>query len=234
MAYVWCNECKTFKNGGKEHDSHELVTLGESTGATIQCLDDLIQIGQDRLAEMQSDLENARRVDGEINDTREKFKNTLLTRIEKIVKDLRVALDEHSMELLGDVERNVADMSTKAQTVIRTSRMKLDTANAFLRKAAVTLPNDDGKFDDNQLKEVYNHFQALEKVNKQPKPDVKSVNVNIKFPNTMKMKLQCRQLSKQIIGEIEDSKRPGLLNAQRPSVDVASLDDFSTLDMGKH
>lgn len=216
------------------HDSHDLMTLGKGASSTIQCLDELIQYGQDSIAEMQSEVENARRVEGEIQATREKFKTTLLTRIEKIVKDVRVALDEQGTQLLTDADRKVENMATNAQMVIRTSRMKLDTANAFLRKAAVTLPNDDdGTFDDAQLKEVYNHFQALEKIQRQPKPNVKPVSVNIRFPNTMKMKTQCRQLSKQIIGEIEDTKRPSLLNAQRPSIDVLSLDEFAESDLKK-
>lgn len=230
MIYQWCPECKTFVEDHNDdiHKDHDgKITLGKSVSSTIQCLDDLIQIGQDGLTNIQSELDNARRVDNEIQQLREKFKSTLSTRIEKIVKDLRVALDECCMELLDDVDRNVAEMSKNAQTVIQKSRMKLDTANAFLRKAAVTLPNDDdGSFANNQLKDVYNHFQSLEKIQQQPKIEVQSVNVNLKFPNTMKIKSQCNEFAKQIIGEIEDTKRPGLLNSQRPSIEVSSLYEF--------
>lgn len=228
MVYQWCNDCHTFQDTTNSHNGHSVVTLGENTASTIQCLDDLIQYGQDSISNIQADVENARRVDEEIASTKEKFRATLMKRIEAIVKDVRVALDEHSTQLLVDVERKVEQTAENAKTVIRTSGMKLDTANAFLCKAAVTLPNDDdGTFDENQLKEVYNHFRTLEKINRQPKPNVKSVNVNMKFPNTMKMKTQCRELSKKLVGEIENTDKPSLLNAQAPSIDVLSLDDFN-------
>ena len=203
-----------------------MVTLGEDVNSTIDAFDDIIQYGQDTISGLQNDVQNARNVANEIQAMRNTFKNTLLTRIEKIVRDVRVALDDQSMVLLSDVDKKVAEMEANAQSVITKSRVKLDTAHNFLAKAAVTLPNDEGKFEEQQLMEVYQHHCTLQKVTAQPNPDINPVSVKIRFPNTMKMKTECRDLAKRIIGEIEDTKRPSLLDTKRASIDVANINDF--------
>ena len=210
----------------ESHEGHQKVTLGDDLIKTISALDDIIEYGQEAAASIEQDVANARRVQSEIQSMREKFKATLMSRIEKIVQDLRVALDEQSMQLLGDVDKKVSVMEENARKVIQTSRMKLDTANNFLEKAATALPDDNGNFDEQQLKDIYQHYKTLQKVVNQEKPKVESVSVNIKFPNTMKVKTECRELSKRIIGEIANTKRPSLLDAQRPSIDVANINDF--------
>ena len=204
-----------------------MVLLGEELTTTISAFDDIIQYGQDKISGLENEVQNARQVANEIQAMRNKFKNTLLTRIEQIVRDVRVALDDQSMVLLSDVDKKVAEMEANAQSVITTSRVKLDTANTFLAKAAVTLPNENGEFEEEQLIDVYQHYSTLQKVTAQSNKEVKSVPVNVRFPNTMKVKSECRDLAKRIIGEIENTKRPNLLDAQRPSIDVTNIKDFN-------
>ena len=203
-----------------------MVTLGEELTSTIGAFDDIIQYGQDTISDLQNDVRNARNVTKEIQAMRNKFKKTLLTRIEQIVRDVRVALDDQSMILLNDVDKKVAEMEANAQSVITSSRVKLDTANTFLAKAAVTLPNENGEFEEQDLFDVYQHHRTLKKLTLEPNPIVKSVPVSIRFPNTMRVKTECRDLAKRIIGEIEHTKRPNLLDAKRPSIDVTNIKDF--------
>ncbi|XP_066929737.1 protein FAM184A-like [Clytia hemisphaerica] len=224
--YQWCSNCQAFQMDEQPHKGHQLVNLGDDLIKTISALDDIIEYGQDAAASIEQDVANARRVQSEIQSMREKFKATLMSRIEKIVQDLRVALDEQSMQLLGDVDKKVSIMEENARKVIQTSRMKLDTTNTFLEKAATALPDDNGNFEEKQLKDIYQHYKTLQKVVNQEKPKVESVSVDIKFPNTMKVKTECRELSKRIIGEIANTKRPSLLDAQRASIDVANINDF--------
>eukprot|EP00111_Clytia_hemisphaerica_P012017 TCONS_00035344-protein len=224
--YQWCSNCQAFQMDEQPHKGHQLVNLGDDLIKTISALDNIIEYGQDAAASIEQDVANARRVQSEIQSMREKFKATLMSRIEKIVQDLRVALDEQSMQLLGDVDKKVSIMEENARKVIQTSRMKLDTTNTFLEKAATALPDDNGNFEEKQLKDIYQHYKTLQKVVNQEKPKVESVSVDIKFPNTMKVKTECRELSKRIIGEIANTKRPSLLDAQRASIDVANINDF--------
>ena len=228
MKCIWCLQCHSFQVGDNtKHRGHPLVTLGEDQTDSIIALDDIIQYGQDTISELNGDLDNARRVRSEIAATKEKFTATLQTRIERIAKDVREALEEQAMALMADVEKKVSGMEVNAKEALQKTSNKLDTANSFLKKAAVTLPDDDGKFDEQQFREIFILYNALDKMKSQPQPEVTPVAVSIKFPNTMKIKTQCRELSKSIIGEIENTKRPSLLDAKRPSIDVANINDFN-------
>lgn len=209
-----------------DHDDHNVTTLGENGTKTIQCLDEIIEFGLASLQKLESNLDNARTVNNDIRTMKEKFTENLRARIERIVKDLRIALDDHAMLLMGDVDKKVSETEHQAQDIIKKSTLKLDTAKQFIQKAATVLPTDDGNFDERQVTDLYNFYKALEKVNQQKEGNVKMVDVKIKYPNSMKTKIECAQLAQRIIGEIDNTKRPSLLNSQRPSIDMVNLRDF--------
>ena len=226
----WCSTCKHLYTTGNEediHSTHSVSLLGNDGSKTLVCLDEVIQYGLESIQNTRTTMDEARKSLKDIDAMKKRFMENLKIRIEKIVDDLRVALDEQAMVLLSDVDKEVCDVTTRAKESVEASGLTLDTEKEFIRRAAEIMPDDEGNISSEQLTIMYLNYKTIQKMQENPISQIRPVKtVNIKFPNSMKTKTECANFAKRVIGEIVDTKRPSILDASRPSIDVRNVNDF--------
>lgn len=197
----------------KEHDQHDVKRIGgDDPDETNIAMDEIIQFALKTLEKREQEVVNAKEVKDDINEIREKFVGNSKARIERIVNDLRVAMEDCAGQLLREVNKKVGDMELKCQSVITTSRVKLDTIKQFIQHAATALPDDEGRLDSKQLARLYAYYKTLQNMESQPRTRLKHVDVNVKYPNSYQRKSECQALAKSICGQLEDPKRNSFLH----------------------
>ena len=74
-------------------------------------------------------------------------------------------------------------MELKCQSVITTSRVKIESIKGFVQVAALTLPDDDGRLDSKQVNKLLAYYRTVSKMEAQPRPRISYVDFNIKYPD---------------------------------------------------
>ena len=77
----------------------------------------------------------------------------------------------------------MGDMEGLCQSVITTSRGKIESIKGMIQEAAMIIPEEDGKVDPKQLAKLYAYHKTVQKMEAQARPRLDYVNLNIKFPD---------------------------------------------------
>ena len=180
--------------------------MGDDCRKTISVLDEIIALGMENLQLLENELENAKKVKKDIENLREKIRKDLIQRLERIIKDLRIAIDEQSTLLLAKIDNEVLQTENSCKKVISTSTGKLDVVKEFVKLAASILPDENYQFNEKQFADLFLTYKTIEKIKTRPLEDIQPVKINIKYPNTMKLKTECQIFAERITGEIEQNK----------------------------
>ena len=74
-------------------------------------------------------------------------------------------------------------MELKCQSVITTSRGKMESIKGFIQEAALMIPDGEGRVDPKQLAKLYAYFKTVQKMENQPRPRLEYVDFNITYPD---------------------------------------------------
>lgn len=221
----WCSDCGELfekkKNDNDEHKEHIVSQVnGIDVNVTVDALDDMITFGLKTLKNREQQIQNARDVKTDINMLRNQFIENSKARIERIVKDVRVAMEYRANELLKEVDQTVGDMELKSQSIIKTSRAKLDSIRGFIQEAAMTLPDEEtGLLDAHQLRKLFAYYKTMERREKDPsEPRLKFVDLRLKYPDSYMRKAECKKLADNVSGCVENPtpKRKSFLHDPLP------------------
>ena len=211
-SWFWCSTCCAmyanepgYSDHGYEHCGHDVKLLGgEQVDETVACLDGIIQYGLSVLENNENEVATAKEIKEDIEEIRQKCIDNSRTRIERIVMDLRVAMEDSTAQLLRSLNSRVKDMETKCQAIINRSIGEQESIKGFVREAALTLPDEvTGKLDPNQMGKLFAYYKTVEELARQPRPQVSFVDLNIKYPDSYQRKKECEALAQAISGRIE-------------------------------
>merc|ERR1712168_1192472 len=96
-------------------------------------------------------------------------------------------------------------MELKCQSVITTSRVKMESITGFIQEAALTLPDEEGRLDPKQLAKLFAFYKTVQKMENQPRPRIEYVDFNITYPDSYQRKKGCQDLADSVCGRLEDS-----------------------------
>ena len=221
-SFIWCSDCSNFvEMHDKDHEDHRIFDLlsDEDDGLPLKELKEFASVA---VGSFRDDFEKAKMFSNKAKVQKEKLKTHMLKRIEMIVKDLRIALEDDCARLFKEIDNKIQQAEKQAQIVMRATPEKVEAAEELVRCADAFAADR----KDSNVQMVKLNYQLLhsyvygEAANKLPEAEV-----FIKFPNTLKSKDECRELVTKLIGRVISSKKEAMLQ-RKSSIDVVNLTDF--------